>query len=475
MRKILCNPLVKVFYFLAGYGFAVSALRARSHTFDVLLGRFFGGVFRFGFAVSVVCLGVCAAVLLLSVWMTKPEGKREAVFQYWRNVDFILLVLVAACGVWYLMNSAYAEWRYIFSYIPPFLAYTVVMFILIEFAARIRDGDLLRTLYWVRFFRVYPVWRLTGLSFTLILMGGLALFIVLFPPIGTRLNYWLNLMIYGVSGGINAPPMRRFYDLSNLLRVFSAVTVVGLTGFAAHLLNLAQKYEAANADKLRSEQFKTELITNVSHDIRTPLTSIINYVDLLKSEELRNETAAGYVAVLERKSRRLKILIDDLMEASKAGTGNLRVETESVNLNEIVGQIAGEFDTAFSERDLTLVLRQPEEPLRVTADSRHLWRVLENLFSNAAKYALPGTRVFAEITAQNGDAVIILKNTSQIPIDAPRDDLAEQFIRGDRARQTEGSGLGLYIAKSLVELMGGRLTIRVTGDLFDAEISIPVI
>lgn len=167
------------------------------------------------------------------------------------------------------------------------------------------------------------------------------------------------------------------------------------------------------------------------------------------------------------------MLIDDLMEASKAGTGNINVSREQLNLTELIGQIAGEFDDQFAARDLSLVLRQPDEPVHALADSRHVWRTLENLFSNAAKYALPGTRVFAEIQARDDGAVFTLKNVSQHPIDELSGDaLAEQFIRGDRARCTDGSGLGLYIAKSLIEQMGGTLMIQISGDLFEISVTL---
>jgi len=245
--------------------------------------------------------------------------------------------------------------------------------------------------------------------------------------------------------------------------------LIVLTYFITFILNLSAKYDEANVEKIRSERFKSELITNVSHDIRTPLTSIINYVDLLKSLPLESDTAE-YVTILDKKSSRLKVLIDDLMEASKAGTGNVKVVPQQINLTELVGQISGEFDEEFTKHNLTLVLRQLDEPVYANADSRHLWRVVENLFSNASKYALAGTRVFAEIGIYKGKPIFMLKNISRNPLELSGDALTEQFIRGDRARQTEGSGLGLYIAKSLVELMNGRFTIRISGDLFEVEI-----
>ena len=158
------------------------------------------------------------------------------------------------------------------------------------------------------------------------------------------------------------------------------------------------------------------------------------------------------------------------MDASKAGTGNVQVELQEINLIELIGQIAGEFDEQFTGRDITLVLRLPDEPVLIYADSRHMWRAMENIFANAVKYALAGTRVFAELICRKNTVMFSLKNTSGIPIDVSSESLTEQFIRGDRARESEGSGLGLYIAKSLVELMGGTFAIRVSGDLFEVEI-----
>ena len=255
-----------------------------------------------------------------------------------------------------------------------------------------------------------------------------------------------------------------------LVLILPTIMIAVLTYFCRFILSLSEEYEMANAEKIRSERFKVELITNVSHDIRSPLTTIINYVDFLKTLPIENSDFTEYVGVLDSKSSRLKVLIDDLMEASKASTGNLSLEKKEIDLVEIIGQIAGEFDDKFAERDLALVFPQPTEPLIANADSRHLWRVLENLFGNAAKYALQGTRVFAELSQRGGKPVFVLKNTSQEPLDLCGDELVEQFIRGDRARQTEGNGLGLYIAKSLMDLMGGQLFIRTNGDLFEAEL-----
>jgi len=303
-----------------------------------------------------------------------------------------------------------------------------------ELVARLRDKTL--ALHWYTFFKSHSFWP--GRISVIAMLAGL-----------------LYLA---------------FSDSSNYVKIAATFALVLSSYFAEFILNMSQSYDKANAEKIQAERFKSELITNVSHDIKTPLTSIINYVDLLKNEGLQGQ-AAEYLQVLERKSARLKVLIDDLMEASKASTGNLNVNLEEIDLSEIVGQIAGEFEDSFTDKGLVLVIRQPEEPMLYSIDNRHLYRVLENLFSNAVKYSLSGTRVFVEIKSDNNNPHIIIQNTSAIPISLSDGEATEQFMRGDKSRQTEGSGLGLYIAKSLVELMGGKLLINISGDLFRGDVS----
>jgi len=483
MNKVFCSPITKFILFLAGYVPVVSALRAMSHTFDVLLGNFFGTWLRFGLFPSVLFFALCFGLLLLSVALTKRPPKEEMIFRIWRELDFSLLVIFTLSVVLYLLPTAFVNWAEGSSFFLLILAYMITVFTITELVARLRDRDLLRTLYWVRFFRLHPIWRPLGFLFALLLLGNL---LILFVQIITFVLMPAFSMPYDMMRFSGRAPFSlalfffRFtetatgsagfsLDITNLLFYFSVITLIALTYFVAAQLNLSKRYDEANEEKIQAERFKSELITNVSHDIRTPLTSIINYVGILKNQPL-DGISAEYVTVLDKKSARLKTLIEDLMEASKAGTGNVRVMLEKVNLSELVGQVAGEFDDQFAEQGLTLVLREPDDPVFAYVDSRHLWRTLENLFSNTAKYALPGTRVFAEISLQEDTPVFSLKNTSASPIDLSGDVLTEQFIRGDRARDSEGSGLGLYIAKSLVELMGGEFTIRTSGDLFEVEI-----
>jgi signal transduction histidine kinase len=226
---------------------------------------------------------------------------------------------------------------------------------------------------------------------------------------------------------------------------------------------------------MRSERFKTELITNVSHDIKTPLTSIINYVDLIKKEEIENDTAKQYIDVLERQSNRLKKLVEDLVEASKASSGSLSVELKACDVSVLVSQTIGEFEDKLLGRGLTPIINVPTKPVKIMADGRHLWRIFDNLMGNICKYAMSGTRVYIDVKTENQKAVITFRNISQNQLNVSAEELMERFVRGDKSRNTEGSGLGLSIAKSLAELQGGSMELLVDGDLFKASVIFDVI
>lgn len=231
---------------------------------------------------------------------------------------------------------------------------------------------------------------------------------------------------------------------------------------------------AAVESRMRSERLKTELITNVSHDLKTPLTSIVSYVDLLKQEPAGSEAAEEYLNVLERQSQRLKKLIEDLVEASKASTGNITAVKEPLDFVMLLGQALGEYSQRLTTAELTPVLHLPETPAMVLADGRLLWRVFDNLLGNIVKYAMPGTRVY--ISAEAEDTVTAtFRNISRDALDVSADELMERFVRGDASRHTEGSGLGLSIARSLTESMGGTFQLSVDGDLFKAMVTFPLL
>lgn len=224
-------------------------------------------------------------------------------------------------------------------------------------------------------------------------------------------------------------------------------------------------------ERMKSERMKTELITNVSHDIKTPLTSIINYVDLIEKEEPESETMRQYISVLKRQAARLKKLIEDLVEASKASSGTLSVEMARCEVGVLLEQTLGEYEDKLTEKGLTPVVSAPEEPIFIMADGRRLWRVFDNLLNNICKYAQPDTRVYISLERIGHRAVITFRNISKDPLNISSDELMERFVRGDSSRNTEGSGLGLSIARSLTELQNGRLALSIDGDLFKAIVS----
>lgn len=223
-------------------------------------------------------------------------------------------------------------------------------------------------------------------------------------------------------------------------------------------------------ESMKNERLQADLITNVSHDIKTPLTSIINYVDLLKREDLQNERAQNYIKVLDSKSQRLKQLAEDLVEASRISSGNINLDMVRINLVELVHQTEGEFAERFEERGLTVVSKLPSQAVVVLADGRRIWRVLENLYQNVAKYAMEQTRVYVDLQADGEKVTFSIKNISKYPLNIEADELTERFIRGDISRSTEGSGLGLSIAQNLTTLMGGNFQIYLDGDLFKVMI-----
>lgn len=229
--------------------------------------------------------------------------------------------------------------------------------------------------------------------------------------------------------------------------------------------------QRAVEEKMKSERLKTDLITNVSHDIKTPLTSIINYVDLLKRENIDNPKVQEYIRILEEKAQRLKTLTEDVVEASKVSSGNIRLELMDVDLAEMVNQAVGEFSERMEANNLTVVVSIPEQPVVVHVDNRRMWRVLENIFSNAAKYAMPGTRIYVDLLRAGEKVVFTMKNVSAQPLNIKAEELTERFIRGDVSRSTEGSGLGLSIASTLTEMQGGTFEIYLDGDLFKVTIT----
>lgn len=269
--------------------------------------------------------------------------------------------------------------------------------------------------------------------------------------------------------------IRRIADGQVEHQVSSAYLFGELKNTAEDINRIGDGLQSAVEQRMRSERFKTELITNVSHDIKTPLTSIINYVDLMEKQDITDPTLREYLEVVSRQSARLKKLTEDLLEASKASTGNLTVERAPCQLGILLEQAVGEYTEKATAAELTVLLQQPPRAVTVLADGRHLWRVFDNLLNNVCKYAQAGTRVYVDLSTDGGTAQVAFRNISGIPLHISAEELMERFVRGDGARYTEGSGLGLSIARSLIELQGGTFALTVDGDLFKVEITLPII
>lgn len=326
-------------------------------------------------------------------------------------------------------------------------------------AARAASGQLL--FFYIIFFI---------LNFTFLLFGNVGIFLVFVLDMAVLL-YLLRDMtgkqsVYEGIGQISKGDLTYKIDTAALqgetLEMAKAVNNMGD--------GLQQAVDAI----VKNERLKAELITNVSHDIKTPLTSIVNYVDLLKRENLQGERVQHYIEVLDQKSQRLKQLTEDLVEASKISSGNIELQMVRMQLQSMVYQACGEFQERFEERQLSMVWAMEKEPICIMADGRQLWRILENLLGNIYKYAMSGTRVYVELQRREDTAFLSLKNTSRETLTMDAEELTGRFVRGDKSRTTEGSGLGLSIAQSLVELQNGTFELSVDGDLFKVTISFPV-
>jgi len=237
-----------------------------------------------------------------------------------------------------------------------------------------------------------------------------------------------------------------------------------------YINDISNGFENAIQDRMKSERMKAELITNVSHDIKTPLTSIINYVDLLKQEDIQNEKAKEYIGILDNKSQRLKKLTEDLVEASKVSTGNISLNLENINIVQLIKQALGEFEDKFKKRGLETIFDNEYNEIMIKADNRYMYRIIENLFSNIAKYALENSRVYLEIKKTQKSVIIEMKNISKDRLNISADELMQRFVRGDKSRTTEGSGLGISIAQNLTELQGGEFRLKLDGDLFKVQL-----
>lgn len=413
----------------------------------------------------------------------------------------ILLIFVIGDVLRWNMPSGYAaimQMVFIFAFIGC-ASFGLVLALLLSFATRVKCGKWWRNtviycvlrLIWRavkavwhgigRIGRMIPiVWR-TALIMLGLYIIGFILFILMYDESGGWLLVGLLFSIVIYAAAIfGAWQMKGIKKAGQQLaegkfdeKIDTKHMYWEFKSHAENLNSIGEGLSKEVAQRMKSERLKTELITNVSHDIKTPLTSIINYADLLQKAKTEEERAE-YLAVLERQSQRLKKLTEDLVEASKASTGNMSVNLAPTNTQEIINQSYGEYSSKLEAGRLNTVINIPEPAPAVMADGRLLWRVIDNLFNNVVKYALPETRVYVDVRTEGAAAVISMKNISRAALNVSAEELMERFVRGDASRHTEGSGLGLNIAKSLTELQHGEFSISTDGDLFKAEIRLPL-
>lgn len=305
------------------------------------------------------------------------------------------------------------------------------------------------------------------LSYRFFTRGGFFTFLILLAINGGALYLLLNMIrqmrtLSAAGQAMANGDLSYCVDTSNMKREFRE--------HGENLNSIGRGMAIAVNERMKSERFKTELITNVSHDLKTPLTSIVTYIDLLQKKDIQDEKAKEYIDTIARQSKKLKKLTEDLIDASKASSGALNVNMERVNISELLRQSSAEYGERMEAVNITPVVNMPEEDIYVRADGRLMWRVVENLLQNICKHGMPGTRAYLEARTENGRAVVSFKNISQQQLNIPVEELLERFVQGDESRSRGGSGLGLSIAESLTELMKGKLKLSLDGDLFKVEL-----
>ncbi len=387
-------------------------------------------------AVALLCL--CAIIAFAAFSMT--FATRLKVGKWWKNtvIFFVLHLLLRLLrligrGILSFFRMLPVVWK---------AALFVMGFVFVEFLALLNcysTGDFI------------PFWLITRLFFFL-------------------LTVFVAFHMMRLQNGA-----KRMSEGDTTFRINTALMFHDFKKHGHYLNNIGKGMTLSVNEMMKSERTKTELITNVSHDIKTPLTSIINYVDLLKREDIDSEQAKEYLNILSTHSAKLKKLIEDLIEASKASTGNIKVDAAPCEIGVLLSQAAGEYAEAPAEHNVEAIVSRPEQEITVLADGRLLWRVFDNLLANICKYSLPNTRAYLSLERIERAAVITFKNISASPLNISASELTERFVRGDSSRSSEGHGLGLSIAKSLTELQGGRLDIAIDGDLFKVSIFFPLI
>lgn len=466
-------------------------------------------IIRSVLAASLVILILCVIILTFGFGETAEGRVALTSFDKWKTEIALLVILgvwgtIFGCGLAMIVSYQELWTGYVFSAIV--ISIPTAVFFLVGYSSMVRrlkahtfwkNSILYSICRWLKklFVEVFSIirdmyrnvnliWKSCLLMLGLIFLHWLAMagaggfFIVVSLIVDAVVFVRIIRRMIGEQTLLDG--MRKIKE-GNLSQKIDTAKMKGSQKEMAELMNHVEDGMKEAMDKqMRSERMKTELITNVSHDIKTPLTSIINYVDLLKRETAEFDKAdpkkvEEYLEVLDQKSQRLKTLTEDVVEASKISSGNISLENTKLDLVEMLAQIEGEYSEKLEEAGLRLVKRMPETPVNIYADGRRVWRIFGNLYQNAAKYAMPDTRVYVDLMRDGNEGIFTMKNISEAPLNIDADELTERFIRGDESRTTEGSGLGLSIAKSLTEAMKGTFSIYLDGDLFKVTVRFPII
>ena len=470
--------------------------------FDISAVYVFYSVRNYFIPVAIICFFVAlSSFIALMCVAGKRPGSEEVVLGPLGKVPFdvfaALYLTAASTGVAISEQSSSIGMELVSYSIFTVLFANIFLGLCVSFAARVKLRMLIKGTL------IYKIFKLIGKFFKLIWKGIMAIPLIWVTAIGVTVLSVIEFFYLAVArydgetlfGGwivekLILVPFTLYlaYILKKLAKSGEKIAkgdityhapTKGLWGdFKKHAENLnavSDSVTIAVEERLKSERMKTELITNVSHDIKTPLTSIINYANLIGTTDPSDPKLGEYSEVIVRQSEKLKRLIEDLVEASKASTGNLEIVPSPLDCCTFVSQTAGEFKEKLDSANLTLITNVPDEKVMIMADGRHMMRVYDNLMNNICKYSMPGTRVYISLNVVSGQAVTVFRNTSSAELNISPEELVERFVRGDQSRNTEGNGLGLSIAQSMTELQGGKFKVEIDGDLFKVTLSFPVI
>lgn len=447
-------------------------------------------------AISIIGAFVTFVYLIISAGHKK--GKEGICLEWIDELPLEILglfIFITASVGGLLIYGSVALMEYVFNTglmlmnLSTYLMGITLIYLGLSIIKRIKARQLIRnTIIWRIFRFIKRIWvkavnnitANTKLStrITIACLGFLAIsfILILLKGVGTvfLLGFWIYVYLWIIEK-VNETmkihkALKNIYEGNTNIELNENELRGVLKEMAIYVKDIAGGFSNAVEESIKSERMKTELITNVSHDIKTPLTSIINYVDLLKTEDLQDEKAREYLEILDNKSQRLKKLIEDLVEASKASSGNIKLEKQLININELIKQVGGEFEDKFKEKGLEVIADYLKEDAYILADNRYIYRIIENIYSNVSKYALENSRVYIDIKKIDNKINIAVKNISKERLNISTEELMQRFVRGDSSRNTEGSGLGLSIASSLTELQGGTFNIYLDGDLFKVVI-----